>query len=604
MAQTIDEYLITLGLKVDKAAEQRFNSALGNLGKTLSAIAAGLTGAAAAIQATVVAVSKSFDNLYFASQRTHASVGNLKALSYAFTQIGASGGEAQAAVEAVARALRTNPGNIPWLNGQGIATKGRDMVDITIDSIKQFSKLNYAAAHQFAANLGWGEDLFNKLYGNTDKILSYMEEVKKTYAKFGVDPEQAAKSSNELMSRFRNLTMELGTLLEKITVALQPQLNQIMKDVGDWFEKHQNDIVSVLDSILKAVKDIAIEFIAFAKNLPDIAGKILEIAKRLTGDENSLSAILKVLTVTVLGAFIAQWGVLLATLAANPAFWALVGLTATGAGVYKLFTATDAEWAEAARLAGATPSGDAAGIGGAAGKQSWVTRNIINPVRKALGAGAVDDTGKPSGGGSSSPRAGLAPVKTKDGRVAWVPAEGAAQFQGFINDLEAQGYSIDDVQGFNDRDVRGRPGVKSAHGKEGAIDVNPSPNNPWDTTKPLPPNVSELAKKWGLGWGGNWRSRKDTPHFSLRPGEGGRVLSPEELKALQDEQAKTLKDKQSELFGAPGLGSSSARLASISNRTSITVYGSSDPAGTAANLSGAQSRVASELIRNGQSAFV
>lgn len=82
------------------------------------------------------------------------------------------------------------------------------------------------------------------------------------------------------------------------------------------------------------------------------------------------------------------------------------------------------------------------------------------------------------------------------------------------------------------------------------------------------------------------------------------MLSPDELKALQDEQASRLKDKQSELFGAPPMGSSSARLASISNRTSITVYGSSDPAGTAANLSGAQSRVASELIRNGQSAFV
>ena len=48
MAQTLEEYVVSLGLKVDKAQEQRFNSALDNLGKTFAWLAAGLTAGSAA----------------------------------------------------------------------------------------------------------------------------------------------------------------------------------------------------------------------------------------------------------------------------------------------------------------------------------------------------------------------------------------------------------------------------------------------------------------------------------------------------------------------------------------------------------------------------
>lgn len=145
---------------------------------------------------------------------------------------------------------------------------------------------------------------------------------------------------------------------------------------------------------------------------------------------------------------------------------------------------------------------------------------------------------------------------------------------------------------FANRPNANNPGQMSKHAHGMAIDINPASNPNRSTQTDLPPNTADLAKKWGLGWGMNWKSVKDPMHFSTAPNEGGRALSPDELKQLQDEQAQRLKDKQSELFGAPPLGAPQGRMASLSNRTNITIYGSTDPAGTAANLSGTQTRCA------------
>jgi hypothetical protein len=40
----------------------------------------------------------------------------------------------------------------------------------------------------------------------------------------------------------------------------------------------------------------------------------------------------------------------------------------------------------------------------------------------------------------------------------------------------------------------------------------------------MPPDVGAMAAKFGLGWGGNWKSRKDAMHFSAAQSEGGTLL--------------------------------------------------------------------------------
>lgn len=107
-------------------------------------------------------------------------------------------------------------------------------------------------------------------------------------------------------------------------------------------------------------------------------------------------------------------------------------------------------------------------------------------------------------------------------------------FKGFLDELVATGYRLDlnaDDWGYNNRDIRGRPGTKSNHAWGLAIDIN-AISNPMTEAHPshagraghdsrgvhtdMPPETAGLAKKWGLTWGANYNgTRKDAMHFEF-----------------------------------------------------------------------------------------
>jgi len=128
------------------------------------------------------------------------------------------------------------------------------------------------------------------------------------------------------------------------------------------------------------------------------------------------------------------------------------------------------------------------------------------------------------GGGQGINAPKLASVRSKTGKSAEVNAEYAPRFQSLIDYLDSIGYEINSLGGYVDRDVRGKPGVKSVHAKGGAIDINPG-SNPMggQLMTDLPENISAIAKGLGLGWGGNWASIKDAMHFSVAANEGGDI---------------------------------------------------------------------------------
>ena len=132
----------------------------------------------------------------------------------------------------------------------------------------------------------------------------------------------------------------------------------------------------------------------------------------------------------------------------------------------------------------------------------------------------------------------LAPIKSSNGQTAWVAAEYAPQFQGFINDLEATGYKIKSLGGYSDRQNVNSPKSASKHSFGYSIDINPEKNgnfrgvskaerakNPRKYTDMPVETVYALINKWGLGWGFNWNSISDAMHFSVAENEGGRYLA-------------------------------------------------------------------------------
>lgn len=112
----------------------------------------------------------------------------------------------------------------------------------------------------------------------------------------------------------------------------------------------------------------------------------------------------------------------------------------------------------------------------------------------------------------------LASITTANGLVAKVNAAYAERFQGFINELEGTGYEIKSLGGYNYRNIAGSNRL-SNHASGNAIDINPLTNP--DTGRggrlvtDMPPGVSDIASKYGINWGGDWRSKKDAMHFEV-----------------------------------------------------------------------------------------
>ena len=113
-----------------------------------------------------------------------------------------------------------------------------------------------------------------------------------------------------------------------------------------------------------------------------------------------------------------------------------------------------------------------------------------------------------------------------------VHRQAAANFRGFLDALADTGYQIRQVDtgGFNHRYNVNNPDVLSEHSWGTAVDVNwtTNPNRPdCRLITDLPKGVKQLAKRWGLRWGGTFSCPKDPMHLEVRgtPADAARVAT-------------------------------------------------------------------------------
>jgi hypothetical protein len=164
---------------------------------------------------------------------------------------------------------------------------------------------------------------------------------------------------------------------------------------------------------------------------------------------------------------------------------------------------TDFAMREAAR-GGWGPWHGAAG----AGIGNW--QGIGRAAAQSVGRGSANHMHGQYGPAGSN----LTTIRTASGKTVTVHSAAAESFKGFIDELEASGYKIDSLGGYNYRTKRNGTSL-SQHAYGNAIDINPQ-KNPM-TYGPLvtdmPKNISDMAAKHGLSWGGDWKNSKDAMHF-------------------------------------------------------------------------------------------
>ncbi|EMX2777506.1 lytic transglycosylase domain-containing protein [Klebsiella variicola] len=316
-AETLKDFLISLGFKVDEAGARKFDAIV--TGATLKAIELGtkVELAAASVVAFTAKVASGLDNLYWASQRTGATVEGIKQIGFAVSQMGGSVDAARGSLESLAQFIRTSPGAEGFLNRLGVQTRDasgnmRDMATIFTGVGQRLSSMPYYRANQYAQMLGMDE---NTLLAMRRGIGEYMGQYNAMKKAIGFNPDQAAAASNRFMTSLRSFGEMAGMARDKIgsnlAGGLAGAIDNLRRQILDNFPKIERTINAVVKGILwmgEAVSRVVYRLIQATGDIRDWWKGLDEDSKKLIG---------------TLGGMLVVWRLLNAAMLASPITWVL-----------------------------------------------------------------------------------------------------------------------------------------------------------------------------------------------------------------------------------------------------------------------------------------
>jgi hypothetical protein len=246
------EFLVSLGFQVDEASMKKFTTSVEGVTKSVMKVGAEVAASAAGVVAGVKIISNQMENLYYASQRTGATVGNIMALRYAAGQIGLTADQAQGALENFARTLRLNPGTNSLLDSLGVT--GKDPAEKFDSFIAKAKQMQPYVAAAYAGLFGIDPDTLLMLEQGQDKRLAAEQAYHQKLAAFGIDPDQAARAGVD----FNNSLRSVKDTFSDLWIVIESKLAPVLTPLVDQFEKFsENHAGEVAQGIADAVQSLA-----------------------------------------------------------------------------------------------------------------------------------------------------------------------------------------------------------------------------------------------------------------------------------------------------------------------------------------------------------
>lgn len=250
----LEEYLVLLGFKVDERSGKKADEQLLRVNLNAKAISKAVVAAGVAIQAFVAVYSYQMEKLYYASKRTESTVGNLQALEFGMKQVGGQSGQITGALEAMAAALRGNPGLVALVESLGVPVAGRDKADVMMDLVKHLKSMPFYLAQQYASLFGIDPSTLFTLTEGVEQMEKAANLRKQMAAEAGLDLDRAAASGAQYLNMVRQITERFGILKDMIGVRLLPifqdwaaSTDRILADLtriigqarsfGDWWDR-------------------------------------------------------------------------------------------------------------------------------------------------------------------------------------------------------------------------------------------------------------------------------------------------------------------------------------------------------------------------------
>lgn len=255
-AETIKDFLVSLGFQIDDAGARKFDAVIA--GTTAQVVKMGVAVEAAALSVVgyTAKIASGLDNLYWASQRTGATVAGIQAIGYAASQTGSSAEAARGSLESLARFMRNSPGAEGFLNRLGVQTRDasgnvRDMASIFTGVGQQLNKMPYYRANQYAQLLGIDENTLMAMRRGLGQFSGQYTQMAKA---IGFNADQAAVSSNKFMTSLRSFGQMAGMARDKIgsnlAEGLSGSIDTLRKQIVDNFPKIEGVITSGVKGLL------------------------------------------------------------------------------------------------------------------------------------------------------------------------------------------------------------------------------------------------------------------------------------------------------------------------------------------------------------------
>lgn len=303
-AETIKDFLVSLGFQIDEAGARKFDTVIA--GTTAQAMKLGVSVEAAAISvvAFTAKIASGLDQLYWASQRTGATVAGIQAIGYAADQTGSSAEAARGSLESLSRFMRNNPGAEGFLNRLGVQTRDasgnmRDMASIFTGVGQQLNKMPYYRANQYAQMLGIDENTLMAMRRGMGQFGAQYTQMAKA---IGFNADQAAASSNRFMTSLRAFGQMAGMARDKIgsnlADGLSGSIDTLRKQIVDNFPKIEQTITSGVKGILWLAEVIG----RVVYRLIQAGGDIMQLWSSLDKSTQRL--------IEVFGALVIAWRIL------------------------------------------------------------------------------------------------------------------------------------------------------------------------------------------------------------------------------------------------------------------------------------------------------
>jgi hypothetical protein len=255
-AETIKDFLVSLGFDIDDAGAKKFDSVIAGVTANVFKMAAVVEGAALTVTAFTAQIASGLDKVYWASQRTGASVGGIKALGYAASQTGSDAASAQGSLESLSRFMRNNPGAEGFLNRLGVQTRDakgnmKDMASVFAGVGDKLKSMPYYRANQYAQMLGIDE---NTLMAMRRGMTGFTAEYSAMSKAIGFNADQAAAGSNRFMTSLRDFGAMAGMARDKIGAnlagGLAGSIDNLRKQFLDNFPKIEDVITRGVKGLL------------------------------------------------------------------------------------------------------------------------------------------------------------------------------------------------------------------------------------------------------------------------------------------------------------------------------------------------------------------